>query len=212
MSSAPIGYLIPVVLLAWCTYYVVAPRSWPRFPRSLGVYFIVVNELPFFALLWLAGATWLTWSQGDLYSPVGWSAFGLSILTALGLVVVIYWGLQTAPAINSALDEGLGKGWRVAIDPQLAALVQSRFAASALLGPFAIRRWTVEHVTNISYGEAGKYHLLDLYRQHSRPAPAPVLIHFHGGAFVGGKKITMLFRCCTIWPAAGGYVSARITA
>jgi acetyl esterase/lipase len=198
MSSFPIGYLIPALLLAWCTYYVVAPGGWPRFPRSLGYYFIVVNELPFLPILWLAGSTWLAWSQGDIFSPVGWLAFGLSVLTTIGLVAVIYWGLQTAPAINRALDKGLGKGWRTAIDPNLATRSRSRFAPSALLGPFAIRRWNVEHLANISYGEAGKYHLLDLYRQRSQPAHAPVLIHFHSGAFVGGKKnhdaLPLLYR------------------
>ena len=198
MSSVPIGYLLPALLLTWVVFYVVAPKGWPRFPRFLGFYFIVINELPFLALIWLAGSTWLAWSQGDLYSPVGWVAFGLSIVTALGLVVVISWELKTAPAINCALDEGLGKQWRTAIDPKLAARARSRFAASALLGPFAIRRWNVEHVTNISYGEAGTYHLLDLYRQRSRPTNAPVLIHFHGGAFVGGKKnhdaLPLLYR------------------
>jgi acetyl esterase/lipase len=115
-------------------------------------------------------------------------------VTTLGLVVVIFWGLQTAPTITRALDEGLGKQWRTAIDPTIAARVLSRFAALALLGPFAIRRWNVEHVTNISYGEAGKYHPLDLYHQRSRLTNAPVLTHFHGGAFVGGKK--------SRWPSA----------
>ena len=198
MSSVPIGYLFPAVLLTWCMLYVVALKGWPRFPRFLGFYFIVINELPFLPLIWLAGSTWLAWSQGDLFSPVGWLAFGLCILTALGLVIMIFWGLQTAPVINRALDEGLGKHWRTVIDPKLAARVRSRFAASALLGPFAIRRRNVERVANISYGEAGTYHLLDLYRQRSRPTNAPVLIHFHGGAFVGGKKnhdaLPLLYR------------------
>ncbi|MDQ2904461.1 MAG: alpha/beta hydrolase [Chloroflexota bacterium] len=198
MSSVPIGYLFPALLLTWCTFYVVAPKGWPRFPHFLGFYFIVINELPFLALIWLAGSTWLAWSQGDLYSPIGWVAFGFSIVTTLGLVVVISWGLQTAPAINRALDEGLGKQWRIAIDPKLAARLRSRFAASALLGPFAIRRWDVEHVANISYGETGAYHRLDLYRPRSRPTNAPVLIHFHGGALVSGKKnhdaLPLLYR------------------
>ena len=80
MSSVPIGYLLPALLLTWVVFYVVAPKGWPRFPRFLGFYFIVINELPFLALIWLAGSTWLAWSQGDLYSPVGWVAFGLCIV------------------------------------------------------------------------------------------------------------------------------------
>jgi acetyl esterase/lipase len=198
MPSVPIGYVFPVLLLTWATLYVVAPTSWPRFPRFLGLYFIVINELPFLALIWLVGSTWLAWSEGDLYSPIGWVAFGGSIVTTIGLVVMIFWGLQTASAINHALVDGLGERWRTVIDPKLAVQVRSRFAASALLGPFAIRSRDVEHVANISYGEAGKYQQLDLYRPRSRRTNGRVLIHFHGGAFVGGKKnhdaLPLLYR------------------
>ena len=39
------------------------------------------------------------------------------------------------------------------------------------------------------YGPAGRRNRLDLYRHRSRPAGAPVLIHFHGGRFrMGGKS------------------------
>ena len=54
MSSVPIGYLLPALLLTWVVFYVVAPKGWPRFPRFLGFYFIVINELPFLSFIWLA--------------------------------------------------------------------------------------------------------------------------------------------------------------
>lgn len=212
MSSVPIGYLFPALLLTWAMLYVVAAKGWPRFPRFLGFYFIVINELPFLALIWLAGSTWLAWSQGDLYSPVGWVAFGFCIVTTLGLVVVISWGLQTASTINSALDEGLGKQWRTAIDPKLAARVHSMFAASALLGPFAIRRWNVEHVTNISYGEAANI----ICWISTASAPGSPMLRCSSTSMVESlweaKKITMPSRYCTVWPAMVGCASARITA
>ena len=47
----------------------------------------------------------------------------------------------------------------------------------------------MQRIANVSYGPAGRRNRLDLYRHRSRPAGAPVLIHFHGGHFrMGGKS------------------------
>ncbi|MGG0287210.1 hypothetical protein ABEY41_19315 [Peribacillus butanolivorans] len=80
ISSIPLGYLISVLFVAWCTYFVVAPPNFPRIFNSLGSYFGVINELPFFALFWLIGSTSLAFIEGDVHYPVGWMAFGITIL------------------------------------------------------------------------------------------------------------------------------------
>ena len=48
----------------------------------------------------------------------------------------------------------------------------------------------VERVANISYGDAGGRNLLDVHRNRSHPPGGPVLIHVHGGSYVGGRKST----------------------
>lgn len=69
-----------------------------------------------------------------------------------------------------------------------AVRLRPRFRFVALLGPFFRRRWDVERVADIRYGDAGDRNLLDVYRHRSQPANASVFIHFHGGAFVADQK------------------------
>lgn len=188
MSNIPIGYLISPLLLAWCTYFVLAPRKWPRVIHSFYSNFVIINELPFLALIWLISSTWLAFSEGDVFSPVGWLAFGLNLLVVAGLMVIIYWGLQAAPVVSRALNDGLEEGWRASIDPKLEARLQKKFAAKALLGPFFRRRYDVQRIANISYGHAGVRNQLDVYRHRSHPTGCPVLVHLHGGGYFSGRK------------------------
>jgi acetyl esterase/lipase len=56
----------------------------------------------------------------------------------------------------------------------------------------------VNRIGNVAYGEAGRHNRLDLYHRRDLPGGAPVLIHFHGGGFYGGRKSfearALLFR------------------
>ena len=51
-----------------------------------------------------------------------------------------------------------------------------------------MRRRDVIRVADISYGDAGRQNLLDVYHQRSRPSGGPVLVYLHGGAFRSGRK------------------------
>jgi acetyl esterase/lipase len=182
----PIGYLLTVLLMAWCTLFALAP---PRPRRSstsnLSYWFgFLINELPFPAIWWLLASTLLAFGQGDVASPAGWAAFGLAVLTTVGLVVVAWRGLRAGPAVDRALDEGLGAGWRTTVD----ARPRRRPWARILLWPFPVRPRQVERVANIAYGDAGRWNLLDLYRHRAHPAGGPVLVYLHGGAFRSGGK------------------------
>ena len=186
----PIGYLVTTALAAVCTLFALAPV---RLPSALGrlssVLGLVVNELPFVAFYWLVASTVLAIGQGDIDSPVGLVGFGVAVVATAGLAVVAWRGLQAGPAIDSAMSEGLGSSWRAGIDPELTArLRRGRPLGRILFGPFLMRRRDVERVANIRYGDAGAANLLDLYRHRSHPSGGPVLIHLHGGAFVGGRK------------------------
>jgi hypothetical protein len=97
-ATVPIGYLVTVTILAWCTLFALAPpRPRKSSPSNISYWFgFLVNELPFVALYWLLGSTVLAAGQGDLDSPAGWAAFGVASLATLGLVVVARRGFGRA--------------------------------------------------------------------------------------------------------------------
>jgi acetyl esterase/lipase len=171
----PIGFLGAVTLVAWCTLFaLVPPRPRRSSPSNMSYWFgYLLNELPFAAFYWLLASTLLAIGQGDVDTPVGRVAFGLAVLTTVGLGVVAWRGLRARSAVDHAVTEGLGAGWRAAIAAQRRRLP---------------RRRDVERVANISYGEAGSKNLLDVYRRRSHRSGGPVLIHLHGGAFRRGRK------------------------
>jgi acetyl esterase/lipase len=186
----PIGYLVAVTLVAWCTLFALVPPRPRQSSRSNVSYWFgyLLNELPFVAFYWLLASTLLAAAQGDLDTPGGRVAFGLAVLTAVGLAVVAWRGLQARPALDHALREGLGADWRAAVDAGIAAQRRSLPLVSILFGPFFVRRRDVERIANLSYGDAGSSNLLDVYRHRSHPSGGPVLIHLHGGAFRRGRK------------------------
>ena len=112
----------------------------------------------------------------------------MAVLATVGLVVVARRGLRAGSAVDHVLSEGLGAGWRAAIDAGMAARLRRLPWARILFGPFFVRRRDVERVANISYGDAGKRNLLDVYRHRSHPSGGPTLIYLHGGAFRSGRK------------------------
>jgi acetyl esterase/lipase len=191
--------MVTTAIVAWCTLLALAPL---RRPLALGIISFlsgfVLNELPFVAFSYLLVSTWLAIGQGGLDSPSDWAAAGLAVLAAAGLVVVAWRGLRTGPVVNRALSEGLGAGWRTALDAGMAARLRRLPLARILFGPFFFRRRDVERVANISYGNAGRKNLLDLYRHRSHPPVGPILVHLHGGALFMGKKnreaLPLLYR------------------
>jgi acetyl esterase/lipase len=197
----PVGYLLAVALVAWCTLFAVAPpRPRQSSPSNLSFRLgYLLNELPFIAFSWLLASTLLAFSQGDVDSPGGWAGFGLAVLATAGLVVVAWRGLRAGPAVDHALREGLGAGWRTAIDTGMATQLHRRLPwARILLWPFPVRGRDVERLANISYGGAGKRNLLDVYRHRSHPSGGPTLVYLHGGGFRSGRKsreaLPLLYR------------------
>jgi acetyl esterase/lipase len=141
-----------------------------------------VNELPFLAFYYLAASTALAIAQGDVDTPVGWIAFTVAILTMVGLAIVAWRARRAGSVADQALSRSLGA------DAAIVSMGQRLPLARILLSPFLVRRHDVERVRNLSYGDAGRRNLLDLYRHRSHPSGGPILIHLHGGRFVQGKK------------------------
>src|SRR4051812_17776482 len=101
----PIGYLVPVALIAFATTVaIVGPRP-PHTTPSYWGYWVTfqLNEQPFGALYALAAVPALPFAQGDLGTPVGRAGLGLAVLTAAGLLVLVRRAASTGAALRRAL-------------------------------------------------------------------------------------------------------------
>ena len=147
----------------------------------------LVNEFPFLAFCWLVASTLIALGNESLGSAAGLAILALAVLTAYGLALIMWRGLLAGPVVARALSRDLG------LDGTTGSLVgrpvARRVPARTVFWPLPLRARDVQRIANISYGPAGRRNRLDLYRHRSRPAGAPVLIHFHGGHFrMGGKS------------------------
>jgi acetyl esterase/lipase len=188
---APVGYLVSTVLLAGWTWIAVAPPR-PRHSSPSNRTFVLgylPNELPFVVVYWLVASTWLALGEGAARSWLGRGAVAVAAATAAGLVLAALRGFRTRRVVDAALDDALGPGWRGAIYPALAGRLRRRRPyARILLAPFAVRRSSVERIANVSYGDAGRWNLLDVYRHRARPSGSPTFVYLHGGGFSSGRK------------------------
>lgn len=188
----PVGYLVTAVVVALATLLALSPPRRPPLLASLAFRLTVgLNELPFVAVALLLASTLLAFGQHDVHSAGAWATVGLVAVTLVGLVLVVRRGLQARPVVDRALSEGLGVAWRTDLDPALADGLRDRPPlVRIVLRPVLRRRHDVVRVANISYGDAGRRNLLDVYRPRSRPLGGPTLIHLHGGHFRAGRKNT----------------------
>ncbi|MFJ4821598.1 alpha/beta hydrolase [Streptomyces sp. NPDC088801] len=177
-----VGYLVTVVLAAliavFCLIRIRRPKPLFYFSYRLA---LVFNEMPFLAIYALVASTALAFAEGDIATAADRLVVALAAVSAAGLVVVARRGIRAASVVRLALDEALGAGTGTRRRPPLARI---------LLRPFFRRRGDVRRVSNLSYGEAGRRNLLDVYHHRSRPVGGPVLIHFHGGHYDQGRKST----------------------
>lgn len=181
--ATPVGYLVGVGIAGLCT---VTALTAPRLPGPLGAVSyrvgLVFNEIPFVLFYLLLASTLLAFGEGDIGTPASWVAVGAALLVTIGLAVVARRGFRARPAVERALDDGLGIGWR-----DIAPIARPAYAR-LLFGPFAVRPRGVARVKNVRYGDAGRHHLLDVYHRRDRPSGAPVLVYLHGGGYYSGGK------------------------
>jgi acetyl esterase/lipase len=187
----PVGYLVSTLIVTTYVVLALAPLH-PRRSSPFRVSFMlgfVVNEVPALAFGLLVASTSFAFAEYSVGSPVLWIGVGFAVLASVGLGVIVRRSLRSGPAIERALDEGLGSGWRDRIDLRLpAGLGRPPSIARSLFAPFAVRPRDVERVRNIRYGDAGRWNRLDVYRNRSQSSGGPTLIHLHGGAFTIGRK------------------------
>lgn len=180
------GYLVAVLVVAVPTFLaVVAPRRTPLQARLSFLGGLVVNEMPLWPALWVAGATALAAADGTLRTVPGGVGAALAAVTLVGLAVILRRGLAARPVLVRALaDAGLTRA--------AAATRRGPWRdLAAGLFPFVVRSPRIVRRRDIAYGPHGRRNLLDVY-QPRRPTraggTAPVLVYFHGGGYASGRK------------------------
>lgn len=168
-----------VAVVAVPTLFALVPLRRPR-PAGLMsfIFGYLLNELPFVAFYWLALRTLLALRGNNSPSAV---QLGAAAITAGGIAVVAWRATHAGTAVAQALDRN-SLAWHRSRLPRGCSLWR------ILLAPIPLWRRDVQRISNIDYGDAGRYHRLDIYRQRTGSNAAPVLIHFHGGHFEMGAK------------------------
>jgi acetyl esterase/lipase len=185
----PIGYLVTTGGIAAAALSAVL-RHGPRrsSPFRLSYVFGLWLNWPLVTFLLLVASTALAIDQSGVDSPGLWIGLGLAVVASAGLVVLRRRARSTGPALERALDEGLGADWRDGVEADLAARLRRRPSlARVLFAPISFRRRGVERVANIRYGPARRTNLLDLYRDRSDRSSRPTLVYFH--ARLGSKRL-----------------------
>lgn len=172
----PIGSLVSVVCVAWCTLCALAPmRRNARLGMVSFVSGFLVVELPALAFVYLVASTVPVLDAFALTSPVAVLALALTVASIVGLAVVARREWRARGVVEHALDGRMRRcsKWR---------------ALWIVLTPFGVGTRGVDRIANVAYGDAGRQNRLDVYRRRSGSTKAPVFIHLHGGRFVRGHK------------------------
>ena len=190
-----------------------APAAAPVSPSNRSYWFgFLLNELPFVGFYWLLASTLLALGQRDIASTgrlAGVRSGRPDIARARGHRVA---GPAARPLStrHSATDSvRLAHPHRRRGGPWLRRRLPW---ARILFAPFFVRRRDVERVANISYGDAGKANLLDVYRSRSQPSRGPTLVYLHGGTFRSGRNDRRPVPSSTASRARDGCASAPTTA
>jgi len=127
---------------------------------------------------------------GGFYSDsLAQCGLGLFALSWLGLLYVHIQAMDTGATVRAALDRALGVDFRSRIPAHRRAVLSDTVVSRSWMRPFKFTREGVRVHRHISYGEAGKRNLLDIYQPvNDREGGFPVLLQVHGGAWMIGSK------------------------
>ena len=179
-----VGWACLAVGLVASVLAVTAVLPW-RGPWGLGLSFVpswIVGESPLHVGAVVVGATMGLGLEGALESAPGLAGLGLAVFACVGLGVQLVSGVQSRRHFERALEDAgrVPARWRwTAEDTRRVALA------------VPVRPRGVERLKDLAYVDDGTVaHRLDVYRRRGpgELMGAPVLLYFHGGAWVLGDK------------------------
>ena len=185
------GLYFSLALLAlYCT--VTAIFQARRLYWFVPVYFFsawLCGELALIHISWQVALTALLAFSGVLADPLAQTGLGLFALSWLGLFYLHCQAMDTPRYLRPALYRALGQNYRGDIPVERQHVLCDDIVSAHWLKPFDFKRPGVRLHSHISYADAGKRNLLDIYHPHEpREGGFPVLLQVHGGAWMIGEK------------------------
>lgn len=158
----------------------------------LPVYFfsaLITGELAFILLVLQLGLTSLFAFAGVFSDPLAQCGLGLFGLSWIGLLYLHAQSQNTGEYVQNALYRALGRDYRSELPAQRREVLNDNIVSRSWLQPFNYSRDGVRVHSHISYGDAGKRNLLDIYQPVTpREGGSPILLQVHGGAWIIGSK------------------------
>lgn len=142
---------------------------------------------PYLAAFCGLGAAWLALTQ--LPSPLPAFTIVLYLLSACIFIQVYRRGNQSADALARALNSQPHRDPAENNPTSEAGKSAGGGMSWPGLRPFNWPRGDVERIRDVSYGDAGRHNLLDIFRPAKMTGkPMPILIQIPGGSWVAGSK------------------------
>jgi acetyl esterase/lipase len=188
MSISTLFFVVSVIGLLFTLN---ALRPFPFEPLSVVAFFAgwLTSELPIHHLFWQAVATAAFIAAGALESALGWAGLAVTLVSWVGLLLLIRQANRAEQVIEDALVASLGPDYRDRMAPGLTDEQGVRKSWRRLILPFRFTDPDVEKVKDIQYVDDGrKAHRLDVYRPKDHRTGCPVLVYVHGGGWVIGDK------------------------
>ncbi len=183
-------YLVLAVLSALFTVSAMVQAR--RLYWGVPVYFLtawLTGELALIHLGLQLGLAAVLSFGGFFSDPTAQTGLGLFALSWLGLVYLHIQAMDTGETVRGALNRALGVDYRMDIPAHRRAQLCDTVVSRSWLRPFSFAREGVRVLSHISYGDAGKRNLLDIYQPvEPREGGFPVLLQVHGGAWIIGSK------------------------
>ena len=183
-------YFFLAVMSAIGTYSAVIQAR--RLYWAAPLYFLsawLSGELALIHLLWQVGLTALLAFSGLLDSGLAQAGLGIFALSWLGQVYLHIQSMDSQRILRRALKRGLGEDYRSTLPVDRQRVLEDGIRAAHWLRPFSMTREGVRVHSHISYADAGKRNLLDIYHpQQQREGGFPVLLQVHGGGWMIGEK------------------------
>ena len=178
------------LLAAYCTFTATVRAR--RLYWFVPVYFFsawLCGELALIHLIWQVALTSVLAFSGVLADPLGQAGLGIFALTWLGLLYLHCQAMDTPRYLRPALQRALGENYRSDIPHERQHVLCDDIVTGHWIRPFSFHRPGVRLHSHISYSDAGKRNLLDIYHpREPREGGFPVLLQVHGGAWMIGEK------------------------
>mgnify|MGYP001548107567 CR=1 FL=1 len=183
-------YFTLALVAVFCTFSAIFQAR--RLYWFVVVYFFTAwlcGELALIHIIWQVSLTGVLAFAGTFEDPLAQTGLGLFALSWLGLFYLHFQAMDSPRHLRGALYRALGQNYRADIPPERQHVLCDDIVSGHWLKPFSFKRPGVRLHSHVSYSDAGKRNLLDIYHpREPREGGFPVLLQVHGGGWMIGEK------------------------